>query len=355
MPWIRRNLFFVIGLLVALGLLGGAIYFLLDQRSEDAQVDTDLEEQWGQLKNFYGLPTFPNEENVKAAAQDKQKIMDFLRQVKGAFQPIPPVQFTGDQGFRTELEKMVAQLNADARAANVVVPTNYYYSFQSQKTRMNFRPEHFKPWAQQMAEVQALCQLLFAAKVPQIDGIQRARIGDEDSGGGTGGGAGAAGPQGEGGGGMGDYVNLNLISNNVVLIYPYRLNFTCFSTELSEVINALMSSPNGFLIETIKVESPELGANLAGPAGPEGAPPGGMPPAEAAPTPPPADAAAAPAPDGAAAAPAPAAPTFKRFTGTAGGKGAGKKDKGGLVTVLNERPLKVSLLVYVINMKGGEH
>ena len=143
--------------------------------------------------------------------------------------------------------------------------------------------------------MKTISEILFAARVNSLDGIQRVRVSDDD----------ANGPQ-------ADYFDDHSVTNNLAVLTPYQITFRSFSPEIAQVLAGFASSPHGFIVRSINVQ--------------------------------PAGAAAATAPERrrrcrtATAADNPASPP----TVVPG--------RGGLQTVLNEQLLRVTLVVEVVKL-----
>ncbi|MEI7729271.1 MAG: Amuc_1100 family pilus-like protein [Verrucomicrobiota bacterium] len=351
MLWIKRNLLFVVGLLVAVGLLAFAIVRLLGTMDQDKQVRDGLEEEWGQLANLYRENPFPDTANIGLVRQDQKRLRQFVQQARDCYQPIPPIHYASQQGFKTELERLVYQLNAIAKSNKIALPTNYYYSFQAQRTLIKFAPGSLEPISRQMAHIQRICAILYDAKIQQLESVQRARISDDDT-------------------EAGDLIQQTIQTNAVAVVTPYRVNFRCFSSELAAVVDGLVNSPNGFVIKTIDLIPGSEGVpQMPAPSTP---PPGAMDPGQPAPP---------AAMDPGQPAPAPVLPPVRLqpYRRTPGGGRAsrfptppvvapptpgaaptapvtavpGKVDAGGLKTLLNERAFRVSILLNVVSMRQG--
>ena len=99
------------------------------------------------------------------------------------------------------------------------------------------------------------------------------------------------------------------------MLVPYEISFRCFSSELAAVLDGFRQSPHGFIVKTVRVEAaPALAA--AGPSAAGMADPGSRP---------------VPSP------------------GTTPGMGVATS-RGGLPIVINEKLLRVSLLVNVVKL-----
>ena len=221
------------------------------------------------------------------------------------------------------MSQTIDQLQREAALASVTLPPHYDFSFSAIKSKITFTPGSLSPLSRQLSEVKAICEILFHAKINSLDSIRRERVSSDDK-------------------EMADYTDLQSVTNDQAVVTPYEVTLHCFSAELAGVLGGLAGSPSAFIVKTVSVDSTApaqdnsaqatpavvVAAPVAPPALPFGA--DGMSPEERrmrlrmqAPEP----------------APAPvvvAAPAVSR---------------GGLPTVLNEHPLKVSLVVELVKLK----
>jgi hypothetical protein len=216
----------------------------------------DLEIQTSTLKGFYNMDPFPSDANLRVMQGDLGRLQKFAGDSRPLFSPIQSIHYTGVQSFKTALDNTVSQLNAAARKANVLTPPAYYYSFQGQYNRLNFSLQSMRTMAHQMAEIQQFCSILFEAKINRLESIQRARAEDDL--------ASTASDA--------DYVPEPMRTTPLGTVYPYRLTFRCFSSELAQVLDGFVKSPHGFVIKTVEVEAVPLDYVPPEPGMPPGTP-----------------------------------------------------------------------------------
>jgi len=137
MAWIKRNLFFVIGGVIALGLLGAAGFYIYQAWNRNATALNDLNEVVSNLKSLTDQKPSPGNDKIQntqiARDQDKQ-LQDWMVTSAGFFQPIPPIPSDGsvnDASFSSALQKTVDQLQHEADAAGVILPPKYAFSFST--------------------------------------------------------------------------------------------------------------------------------------------------------------------------------------------------------------------------------
>jgi hypothetical protein len=270
MNWVKRNLFFVIGGILALGLLGAAGFY--DYKSwerNSAAFDklTDIYNKLRELTNQRPSPGNDKISNIEIAKQQEQQLRDEIRQTWNYFQPIEPIPDptngpVSSETFANALHRMIDQLQRDATSASVSLPPQYSFSFEAQRSRVKFDPGSLNALATQLGEVRVISEILFAARVNALDGIQRARVSEND----------VNGPQ-------SDYLADNSVTNDLAVMTPYAVTFRAFSPEIAQMLAGFASSPHGFIVKSINVQpaeamaSPEMGAPPP-PVSTPGAPPG---------------------------------------------------------------------------------
>jgi hypothetical protein len=117
------------------------------------------------------------------------------------------------------------------------LPPEYSFSFQAQRLKVVFDPATLPLMAVQLGEVKAICDVLIHAKVNALDYLRRERVSADD----------AAGNQ-------TDYLTVPSITNELAVLSPYEVTFKCFSPELAGVLGGFAASPYGFIIKNIAVE-----------------------------------------------------------------------------------------------------
>ncbi len=247
MGWIKRNLFFVIGGIVALAALGGAGFFIWQGYSQNAAKSTDLNELYGKLKELADSPLQPGDDktdNTKIAKEQEKQVRDWIAQATKSFQPIapiPPGQVTS-KTFANALNSTIYQLQQEAKEKNVNLPPQYYFSFQVQSSKLTISQSSLEPLAVQLGEVKAITEILFAARINDLEGVQRVRVSEDD----------AQGLQ-------SDYTDEQPTTNDLAILTPYVVSFRCFTPELARVVSGLATSPNLFIVKWINVQ-PASGA-----------------------------------------------------------------------------------------------
>jgi len=317
MAWIKRNLFFVIGAVIAVGLLAAAgVYDFQNWQRNNTALDA-LNQMYATLQNLNSQTPSPGNDtvnNIEIAGGQAQQLRQWIQQAQQYFQPIVPIPNTpngvvADAEFAAARDHTISQLQVEADNASVTLPPQYGFSFEAERTMVKFSPGSLGPLSQQLGEVRAVCEILFSAKINSLDGVRRVPVSPDDAGG----------PQ-------ADYLTEPAVTNNLAVFTPYEVTFRCFSQDLANVLTGFASSPHGFIVTGINVQP---AAGVATASSIPGAPPMGMP--------------------GQPAMSYGQTPPFGRPFAPAVAPATG----GGLQTVLNEQLLSITLEVKVVKLLPG--
>jgi len=314
MSWIKRNLFFFIGTALAVGLLAAAgVYeFRNWQRNETAL--NALNEAYKTLQTLNSENPSPGNDkvnNIQMAREQERQLRDWIQQARQYFQPIPPIpnptnSVVTSEAFAAALRRTIDQLQHEAHSVSITLPPQYGFSFEAERTLVKFAPGSLGPLAEQLGEVKTISEILYAAKINSLDGLRRVRVSDDD----------ARGPQ-------SDYLNESTVSNNLAIFTPYEVTFRCFSQDLANALSLFASSPHGFVVKDINVQT--MATTAAQSASPLGGEMTG--PQSSSPYAPPNQPAYQP----------PSAPIRR----------------GGLQTVLNEQILSITMEIEIVKLLPG--
>ena len=260
MGWIKRNLFFFIGSLVALLLMLAAGYYLYSKWDANNQVLNQLKDTEEKLKRLAQQNPHPGNQkvdNIKAAKEQQQELRDYIKKTRSYFQriaPIPDEPKLSDMAFSTALSRTLSQLQRDATNASVNLPPppapgeDFAFSFGAQRRALSFAAGSLQPLSIQLGEIKTICEILFQSKVNSIERIRRERVSTDDA-----------------NGSQSDYLVEKSTTNDLAVLTPYELTFNCFSTEFAAVLSGFASSPNGMLVKNFNVEPAPAQATEATP------------------------------------------------------------------------------------------
>ena len=93
MDWIKRNLYFLIGSLVALALMGLAGWYLYSKWQLNNEILGKLDEQYAELKRLNEQNPHPGSDkvdNIKAAKEQQKELRAYIQKAHEYFQRCPP-------------------------------------------------------------------------------------------------------------------------------------------------------------------------------------------------------------------------------------------------------------------------
>ena len=329
MTWLKRNLFLVIGGAVAVALLCGAGFILWSQKQRADGVTVELDGLITEYQTLTGRDPFPNQENIDATKIEQTRLAGLLEDCRRHFVPTTSYTNIDSATFKEILENTIAELEKEAERSGVKLPEKYNFTFKAQRETTVFTAADLLPLTGQVADIRAICEVLYNARVHSLSGIRRVAVSKSDQ-------------------GSTEFLTILKASTNAetaAVVTPYEFTFQGFSGELANVLDGCSRSPHCLIVKNVNIE----------PAGATGA----SPEAEAAPV-------AYPVP-GVSAPPDPGAPTgadiLRRRYGlrSPGGlRGAADRYRlnvpapvttvaapvrRGPETVLDEKPLKITMLI----------
>jgi hypothetical protein len=238
MAWIKRNLYFVITVAVALGVTGYCGYLLYSALGDNAAASEKYTSTKSQYDELLHKTPFPSKENIQSAEDDAARVRSFLSEFHKPFSPFPAPTKLDVREFNTYLLKIIAQFGAAATNAGVGMHADYAFSFSQQITKINHPAEAIAPWMQELEEIKAILQILYTAKINYLEKIKRVAVCTDDS-------------------GSDDYIQFNNTTNTWGVVSPYMVNFRAFSAEIANVLAGVAASSNCFIVKAIYV-SPSM-------------------------------------------------------------------------------------------------
>ncbi len=246
MDWIKRNLVFVIGAVVALVLMGLAGWYSFSGWQNSSEQTTKLSEGYSELKRLKGLNPSPGEgkvNNIERAKEQQKEAQAFLTKLGTRLQSIPALPEgtnIASKDYKAVLQDTISDLQRGATNNSVILPPKYNFSFEKQAGLVKFAEGTLQPLAVQLGEVKVICDVLNEAKINSLEGIRRERVpGSPDDLAGT--------PT--------DYLDLSSTTNELSIVTPYEVTFRCFTPELAGVLAGFARSPYGLLVKAINSEA----------------------------------------------------------------------------------------------------
>jgi hypothetical protein len=245
MTWIKRNLIFVIIAVVAAALLILTVIYDLKSWKRNAMALQTLNETYSTLQQLNNEKPSPGNDkinNIEAARNQQQEVNQWIDRMNQHFRSIDPIPnptngVVTDAGFASARDHTLNQLRVEADKASVLLPPDYSFSFQAERTLVRFAPGSLQPLATQLGEVKQICEVLYAAKINSLDDLRRERVSADDT-----------------SGTQSDYLDESSVTNSQAIFTPYQVTFRCFSQDLAEVLTQFASSPDGFIVKGINVQ-----------------------------------------------------------------------------------------------------
>ncbi len=251
MNWIKKNLLLLAGVLVALGLLGVAGWFWFTNKAAVAAVSAELNAKTQEFQTLMTRDPHPNQENIEAAKKEQQRVAALLEQTRKNFLPAASFPTNLDkETFKGLLETTIFEIGRNAERAGVSLPNSnkYDFTFKPQRGSVVFAPETLVPLANQVAEIKAICDALFQARVHSLISLRRIPVAKEDE-------------------GPTDFlVGKKPVTNTVTgaVSTPYEIVFQGFTTELAGVLEAFIRAPNCFIVKNLDVQTNLVAAAAEG-------------------------------------------------------------------------------------------
>lgn len=237
MAWIKRNKFFVISMAVGLGCIGYCAYLFWSKLSDVSSKNDEYTSNLAQYKTLNSSPLYPSDQNITSAKEDQAKVQELLADYRKAFVSFPTPRKVDEQGFKAYLGQTVFDLDAAATNSGVTLPDAFAFGFSMQQKEFNYPAENLQPWMEQLAEIKAICAILYESRINSIESFQRVRVNQSSD-----------------DGSSQDCFDATMVTNSPLVSTPYKLTIRGFSRELANVLDGLAQSSNCFIVKTIQVE-----------------------------------------------------------------------------------------------------
>ncbi|MBN2507321.1 MAG: Amuc_1100 family pilus-like protein [Verrucomicrobia bacterium] len=326
MLWLRRNLFWAVFGAASVLLLACGGWYLWSGVSGNAAVDKQIDDAKDALRVLVEAKPTPSDTNIDRARILMRQLEQVAHKEQRFFGEIP---YSPQQGieFLTVLNSNLTGLRLMASNRNVRLPSEFFaFSFESQINKPKFADRSFPVLAEQLAEVRLIITPLLEASVSSLVSVKRPKTPDDAD----------ASP----------YCHrlprmpyTSLDAKLDLLICPYEVTFFAFSENLARALENLCNAERFIAVKLVSIshEEPPKGSG-----GPPGVPPGvripGRPPGVRPGPPPRPLRGSRPGVRPGAYAPPPPPP-----------RGAGP-EPGEVAYVLEDRPFKATLLLYVAKM-----
>ena len=250
MSWIKRNLAFVISLTVAAALLIGGAVYLFSAQSEAEAATGELEAKKNEYDTLVKREPYPNAKNIDLAKAEQVRFNTLKSQALATFSQYPSVGVMDDASFKALLTRTISDLERSAERKGVKLPTGadstsgsaskYNFTFNTQRRELRLPPNTLQPLVLAVTDIREFTEILFASKIHSLLHIKRSAIGTNEL------------------AGSGDILSKKVSTNTVIGagIYPYEVQFQCFSSELGDVLTRFVGASNAYVLKTLNVDRP---------------------------------------------------------------------------------------------------
>jgi len=230
-------LIFVISMAAGLILTGICGWLFAADLKANAKVSHDYQSDANMFNRLQGKPLFPSEANIAHATNDTSRLQALRAELRGKFAPFPPPPKEDEKGFSSYLEDTISELKAKAAEDAVILPDGESFAFTDQRNKLKYPAENIQPWMQQLAEIKALCDILFSAKINSIVSFRRVPVTTNDL-----------------FTTQTDYLPTRIMTTPLGTVTPYKIEFRGFTRELADVMKGLAESSNCFVINNMVVK-----------------------------------------------------------------------------------------------------
>lgn len=242
MPWLKRNLYLVIGGLVALALMGVAVSYSLHTLHKEKDITEQLDALTAEYQELVSRKPHPGDDkvnNIAIAKEQHERLKDLLKRTRDHYVPLNyPTGRVQAGEFKLLLETAIQDLQRRATNSGIKLPPNYHFTFSAQRSAMN--PDKPELLAPQVVDIKAICDILFNAKIHELISMRRSALTADDV------------------TTSGEFLPNKPETNELAVLMPYEATFRGFSSELANVIEGFYSSPHCFIVKNVTVEKAEI-------------------------------------------------------------------------------------------------
>lgn len=253
MRWIKRNLFLLIGIIIAVGLMAGAVVYLLSRVKADQKATKDLSSKVNDLVGLKQSAPYPEQSNLDIANAEALRLVQYITNVQASV-TYPEIPKMTSQEFSSYLLTTISELQKGAEQAGVQLPSSRYgFSYEPLRELVNFDAASIEPLARQLTETKLICSALYESRVHKLESFKRVRVSVLDPG---------QGPQ---------YLDKAVnpaAYNGIATVTPYELTFVGFATELASVLEKLQHSKVFFAVKVVSLDTIKTGPASAPPPPP---------------------------------------------------------------------------------------
>ncbi len=249
MNWAKNNPFLVALLVVVVIVAAGLGYFLNTAYATYTAVSEDYDAQVSKLQKLQNRAPFPNAANNDAfTAQLEEYSQSYNALLSELTLTQLPDEDISPQGFQDRLRAVVSEVQAAAKSRGVTLPEDFYMGFsQYQGTLPNDRAA--APLARQLAAIKILVDQLIEFRASSIEAINRSPLPTEGN-------RSPAPPPNERN--RPGNASKNEETPEIISKAPFELIFVAEQGRMRQILNAIVSSEQFFIIRNLTVVNDQL-------------------------------------------------------------------------------------------------
>jgi hypothetical protein len=185
-------------------------------------------------------------DNIKAAKEQTDQVKQRVAQMEKFFTPvkgIPDTNKFSERAIAFAVRETVGQLRKAAQDKGVVIPTmnpEFAFSFSLQMGKTTTEPTAAEALSKELGEVKTICDVLFNARILQLDSVQRERTPDDANLQQT--------PL------QPDYEDSASLTSGNTVITPYQVSFLCFTPQLGAVLASFANQSHTIVVKTLSIQ-----------------------------------------------------------------------------------------------------
>ncbi|MGB0579090.1 MAG: hypothetical protein ACPGVU_05245 [Limisphaerales bacterium] len=240
MAFVKRNIFWIIGGLLSVGMIAAALMFTSGAKAKAEEKITELAGYTNTVNRLKDATPYPSPEAIAQIKDDTEKVKGFSKEAEAMFTYDKPPEIP-PRRFKVHLINTLVSLQGEATNYNVRLPPNFNFTFSHLLPMPNLLPYSVAPLGERLQDIQYITQILFESRVHSIDSFLRVPAYGREP------------------GGrvlmydVGIRTNLSTAEADFTST-PYRFSFRGFTTELTEVLNRFASSDRFYVVRQIEVQ-----------------------------------------------------------------------------------------------------
>jgi hypothetical protein len=242
MAWVKRNIIWLIGGILSLGMVGGAAVFTMEARKKQEEAVNNLSTYTNTVNRLKSAKPFPGPALVEKIEAETVVVRSFIDEAEKMFVYEEP-QRMPSQEFKVHLINSLVKMRTEATNYNVALPPNFNFTFTHLLPMPNLLPYSIKPLQVQLRDIQEIAQILFESRIHSLDSFARVPAYAREPGSKN----------------VLVYdmgVRTNLTTDKAVFTStPYKFAFKGFTTELTEVLNRFARAKRFYVVKKLEIET----------------------------------------------------------------------------------------------------